>query len=241
MRLVTWNCCTGPLQRKLAALDGLAADVAVVPESPKLRSESLRERWFGDNPKKGVAVLARPGFDLLPIQTEPGWPRHVIPIQVRGQTPFLLLAVWARNDKPDKYVRGVVRSIDVLTPLMTSQATVVMGDLNSNTIWDREHPEDQNHSALVARLESVGLISAYHSHFGEAQGAETRPTQFLWRHEDRPFHIDYCFVPRRWRVRCVEVGAFADWRRLSDHMPLILDIDDGSVSRLPAEPSDGSV
>lgn len=38
-------------------------------------------------------------------------------------------------------------------------------------------------------------MSAYHEHFSEAHGQESRPTYyFLWNRR-KPFHIDYCFVP----------------------------------------------
>lgn len=56
-----------------------------------------------------------------------------------------------------------------------------------------------------------GLISAYHAHHREAQGAETRPTYYFYRHQDKPFHIDYVFVPKAWKLRSVEVGSFREW------------------------------
>jgi len=67
MPLATWNCCAGPLVKKLSALRQLSADVAVIPESPKLAVESERELWFGDNPRKGLAIVAAQGFELVPL------------------------------------------------------------------------------------------------------------------------------------------------------------------------------
>ena len=231
MRLSTWNCCAGPLVKKLAALTRLGADVAVIPESPKLVTESERERWFGDNPRKGLAILAAPGFDLSPIDVGRTLPRYVVPMQVRGPRPFLLLAIWAQNDGANKYVRGVIRAIDLCDGIIRSHPTVALGDFNSNSIWDHEHPEGRNHTALVERLDSLGLVSAYHAYHGEPHGAETRPTFFEYRHEHRPYHLDFCFLPKTWGafVRNVTVGPFADWSPLSDHMPLSVDISDDAV------------
>src|SRR6266853_341092 len=231
MRLATWNCCTGPLERKLDALAPLAADVVVVPDSPRLPTESARARWFGDNPRKGIAILAAPGFDLVPFETGVRLPRYVVPIQVSGPRPFLLLAVWAQNDKADRYVRGVVRAVDLCERFIKAQPTVALGDFNSNSIWDHEHPKDRNHTALVEQLDSLGLVSAYHEYHDERHGSETRPTFFEYRHEHRPYHIDFCFVPRTWRnaFRNVVVGSFADWSPLSDHMPLGLDFNEAAV------------
>ena len=103
---------------------------------------------------------------------------------------------------------------------------VLAGDLNSNRIFDRRHLP-RNHTTLVARLAGLGLFSAYHEHFGEAQGAETRPTQFQYRHQHRPFHLDYVFLPNEWRPRlqAVEVGLPALWLAHSDHMPVVIDVD----------------
>src|ERR1022692_3301236 len=101
MRLATWNCCAGPLVKKLAALRRLDADVVVVPECPRLPALSPRELWFGTNPNKGLAVIASSRFELSPIEIAPDIPRYVIPIQVRGPRPFLLIAVWAQKADVD--------------------------------------------------------------------------------------------------------------------------------------------
>ena len=81
-----------------------------------------------------------------------------------------------------------------------------------------------NHSALIQLLDSLGLVSSYHAFFQEMQGAETRPTCYLLWKEERPYHIDYCFLPKSWmsRVQQVEVGDYESWKQYSDHRPLIL-------------------
>jgi exodeoxyribonuclease III len=77
-------------------------------------------------------------------------------------------------------------------------------------------------------LKGHGLISACHTHRCEKQGAETRPTYYFYRHQDQPFHIDYVFVPKGWRVKSVEVGPFREWGQLSDHVPVVVDVSIGS-------------
>jgi exodeoxyribonuclease III len=71
-------------------------------------------------------------------------------------------------------------------------------DFNANTQWDGDCPASENFTALAGRLSELGLVSAYHEFYGEAPGQETRPTFFMYRHENRPFHLDYCFIPRAW-------------------------------------------
>ncbi len=87
---------------------------------------------------------------------------------------------------------------------------------------------------IVAWLDQLGSVSVYHEHSDEDYGSETRPTYFHRRRQAEAHHIDFCFVHRSLvpRVRGFEVGTYDRWvaRRdrsagLSDHVPLILDLD----------------
>ena len=132
-----------------------------------------------------------------------------------------------KADGADRYVRGLNRAVEMCEAMVTAQPTVIMGDFNSNTTWDHEHPKDQNHSALVRRLDGMGLVSAYHSHHAEEHGRESLPTFFFYRSQDRPYHSDFCFVPKAWQrgIKDVSVGEFTEWREFSDHMPLMCDVE----------------
>ena len=114
--------------------------------------------------------------------------------------------------------------------------TVLIGDLNSNAIWDATHREGLSHSAFVELAAQSGLVSTYHSFHGEAHGKELQPTfYFRWK-QPHPYHIDYCFIPKAWtaRVREVTIGSFEDWKDHSDHRPLLVDISDSGNLPLPS-------
>lgn len=226
MRFVAWNCCAGPLDAKLAAVSALKADIAVVSESPRITDASPHRAWFGNDPRRGVAVLASPRFTLTPVRLRTPLPRWVIPIRVSGSASFLLLAVWAKNEGKDRYVRGVVRAMHLLRRHIRREPTVILGDLNSNSIWDHEHPNGWNHAGLVTLLDTLGLASAYHHWHDEVHGQERRPTFFEYRHRHRPYHLDYCFLPQAWlpRLAAVRLGPFSRWKRWSDHLPLVCDV-----------------
>lgn len=225
MRLATWNCCAGPLDRKLAAAATLAADLIVIPECPALPRPGPRHFWTGTNPRKGLAVLTAEGYRLRKIPRRTPLPEFVAPLMVEGPVTFLLLAVWMKGKGPDRYVRGLNRAIDACRSLIARHPTVVLGDFNSNAIWDDEHPDGLDHSSLVGRLGALGLESAYHHARGEAHGAEREPTFYFYRRKSIPYHLDYCFLPRTWapRLRQVRVGSWQEWRGLSDHVPLVCD------------------
>jgi hypothetical protein len=168
-------------------------------------------------------------------------PKFVFPVQVLGPRNFTLIAVWSKGGQKYRYVMGVVKAIQTYRSLFESSPTVLIGDLNSNAIWDSLHPEGLNHSALINLLSELGLVSSYHHFYGEAQGLETRPTCYLLWNKDRPYHIDYCFVPKSWasRIQRVDVGAFDAWRQHSDHRPLLVDILDRAAQ--PADETDRSL
>jgi exonuclease III len=226
MRIVTWNCCRGTFARKAALLGPLEADVAVLQEIARPDAESDHCLWFGHNPRQGIAVVAREPYSLAPLPRRIGTPRYVIPIEVSGPTHFTMLAVWAKGAQRHPYVEGVIRAVRLYRHLFEQTDAVLLGDLNSNPFWDHQHADDRNHTALVRMLSDAGLVSAYHEWKGEQHGQETTPTYyFLWK-EERPYHIDYCFLPRTWlpRVRLVEIGSFVEWKGHSDHRPLLVDI-----------------
>jgi endonuclease/exonuclease/phosphatase family metal-dependent hydrolase len=182
--------------------------------------------WFGDNPKQGVTVLARAPFRLRRLPVIPGVPKFVVPIQVLGPIHFTLFAVWSKTDQPFRYIRGVVKAVEMYRETFASSTCVLMGDLNSNAIWDHTHPAELNHTALVKLMESLGLASAYHSFYSEEHGQETRPTLYYRWNQTTSFHIDYCFLPVTWleRVTGVEVSGNEKWRALSDHRPLLVGV-----------------
>jgi endonuclease/exonuclease/phosphatase family metal-dependent hydrolase len=92
---------------------------------------------------------------------------------------------------------------------------------------------------VVKLLEERGPVSAYHEYFYEAQGEESRRTISLNRRDDKPYHIDYIFIPREWAVhlQAVKVGEYKEWSKLSDHCPIVVEleiVDDGICGNVQA-------
>ncbi|CAN5622497.1 endonuclease/exonuclease/phosphatase family protein [soil metagenome] len=227
MRLVTWNCCRGSYEKKFPLLEALAPDVAVVQECARPELESDTCIWFGDNVKQGVAIQSAPPYKLTRLPTLERVPKYVVPIGVSGPIEFTMLAVWSQGKQTYSYVEAVVKAVEMYNHMFAQSPTVLIGDLNSNCIWDKTHPRDLNHTALVALLKRHGMVSAYHLFKSEEHGHETTPTFYFHWNEKRPYHIDYCFIPEAWAtsVRRVEVGTYEDWRQHSDHRPLLVEIE----------------
>ena len=235
MKILIWNCKQG-FHAKIERVAALRPDIAIIPEcsNPVALPSSVRPellpttfKWFGKNATKGLSVVS---FTDLRLTVADIWDETiewVVPLQVHGSYEFNLLAVWAMIDPEgtNSYIGRIHRALDRYQSFIASRDTVVAGDFNSSSIWDglRKHG---NHSQAVERLAACDLVSSYHAYFGEQQGQETRPTFYLYHHKHRPFHIDFCFLPRTWlpRLCAVDVGRYEEWRHLSDHCPLVIDM-----------------
>ena len=79
----------------------------------------------------------------------------------------------------------------------------------------------------MARLSSLGIVSAYHVKRDVPHGDEAEPTLYFQWKKEKPYHIDYCFIPHDWadRITTVEIGTYEAWHQHSDHRPLLVDID----------------
>ena len=228
MRIVTWNCGMA-FARKAPSLLALRPDVAIIQECSKASQAifsgyGLSGLWFGANPNKGLAVFCSKQWMLEVVDRVFG--KWVVPIRVSGEVNFNLLAVWAcpvGTKRADNYIGEVHRCMVKHHRWFSKSPVVAAGDFNSNMQWDQNRP-GRNHTEVVRLLEGYGLISGYHAHHEEKQGAETRPTYYFYRHQDKPFHIDYVFLPKSWRLKSVEVGSFREWGHLSDHVPVVVDV-----------------
>lgn len=181
--------------------------------------------WFGSNRNKGLGVFAFGDLTLKLKRIHKPEFRMVVPIDVKSPSAsFCLFAVWANNpDDPDgQYVEQVWKAINHYRRHLKKINTILAGDFNSNTIWDRKY-RTGNHSHVVHFLRKRGIESVYHLHHRQEQGREQHPTLYMYRHKDKPYHLDYCFVSAdlAHRIESVEIGDYEFWSPFSDHVPII--------------------
>jgi exonuclease III len=234
VRIAVWNCRMA-LTKKRELLYALRSDIAVIPECSRdsmliCKDDGFDTRWWGENKHKGLGVVVAKPW-VLENGCKPPKQRWIAPVLVHGPQSFLLLPVWAcpvGTLREKNYVGQIYEAI-VRHPkwFAANCPTVICGDFNSNTIFDPGRKK-RTHSNVVRLLAERGLQSAYHEYFSEAHGNETQPTYYFWHRKDRSFHIDYIFVPNTWiaRITEVRVGAYGEWRRASDHVPILIDIAD---------------
>jgi len=182
--------------------------------------------WFGNNQNKGLGVLSYSNYKFqLDVTHNPDY-RIVLPLTAKNKKlSFSLFAIWANNpqDKGFEYVGQIWKALNFYDGLLKNKRTMLIGDFNSNTIWDKPRREG-NHSTVVDLLAKKGIHSTYHKFFDQKQGQEEHSTLFMYRHKDKSYHLDYCFASNDFikKLSNVEVGVYNDWSKHSDHTPLIV-------------------
>jgi len=231
MKLVTWNCAMA-LHKKHEKLLTLEADIMVIQECSRKfirqinRAEGWSSSWFGKNPNKGLGVLVKAPWIIREAQAlKVKW---IAKLVIDGPTPIDLFPVWAcwSDRRSEDYIGQVHRLLDILERTRPSISTIIVGDFNSNSIWDGGS-RINDHSAAAGRLRKLGMASAYHAFFKHAQGAERYPTLWFRKNKKAIYHIDYAFLSRRLlsKLGRVVVGRHKDWISFSDHAPLLVELD----------------
>lgn len=234
LRIVTWNC-NGAFRKKFEKISELNADVYVIQECEDPSTSTDRNYqnwaknhlWIGDTKNKGLGIFSRGDFELEKLewsnQYENHTVKHFLPCTINQE--LKLLAVWThRNDSPNfGYIGQFWKYLK--TNKVKLDGTLIVGDLNSNVIWD-QWDRWWNHSDVVRELQEIGTESFYHHYFKEPQGEESRPTLFFRKSFERFYHIDYIFGPKKFipSISQFEIGKLEDWIGLSDHMPVFCDL-----------------
>jgi exodeoxyribonuclease-3 len=233
MKIITWNCNMA-FRKKAEFILEHKPDILIVPECEhpdklKFSDGTLNPTdvlWFGANQNKGLAILSYSNFRFKLLDIHNPELKMIIPVEVSdGNFTFTLFAIWAYNpaDTDYKYVGQIWKAVNYYEQLLTGENVILAGDFNSNVIWDKLNRK-VSHAMLVEKLSSLNIYSTYHTHSNFAQGVEKHPTYFMYRHQNKPYHIDYCFVSAALlkKLDRVEIGGYNYWVKYSDHVPVIV-------------------
>jgi endonuclease/exonuclease/phosphatase family metal-dependent hydrolase len=234
LRLVTWNCRSGSVASRLDELRVLAPDIVFLQEcdpAPTSRaagvvcSRAMRTR-------KAIALCAASrGCRCTARPLLAGSGRAAVAATVLRPMRFTAIGVWAQATH---YADDVIRTLRAHASLLRDAPAVVFGDFNSGTSLMRFGSSSRHHQHLVDEFDALGLVSAYHAFHGVGHGYEGDATYFHQFNARKPWHIDFCFVPRAWAASLVNVAVIdgEEWRTRSDHLPLLVDL---RVARRPRQ------
>jgi len=214
--------------------------------------------WYGDhkeatdtlgniNKEKdlGIGIFWK---DDIVITQLPDWERswskesnfrYLVPYSVKSVKgifeSFTLITVWTKNkmdtSDPLEYIQKAHAAVDHYKSIgLLDGRVILIGDFNSNAIWDNLYREECNHSKLVKKLEELGIKDCSNSLTKD----EFNTYYYYYKKKEYRVIIDYCFasdelvkspnftVPKsdEWK----EKDGIKRWRGLSDHCPIIVDL-----------------
>jgi len=261
MRIVSWNCHYGFDKKKPETIKEYNADILVIPECREIdmRGSGYDEKyhdWYGDhkeatdtsgniNKEKdlGIGIFWKDGIRIFLKQEWKNDLRHnsdfryLVPYKVEGNfETFTIIAVWTKNrtdvSDPLDYVQKAHAAVDYYKSIgLLDGRVILIGDFNSNAIWDNRYREECNHSKLVKKLEQLGIKDCSSSLTKD----EFSTYYYYYKKKECRVVIDYCFAsdeliksatfippnPNYWE----EENGIKRWRGLSDHCPIIVDFD----------------
>jgi len=249
MKLISWNC-NGGLRKKTHLLDALDADLLVIQECEN-PAESTSEfklwagnhHWIGENKSKGIGIFSKKTNTIRALDwngeftvgglrsksTAVSWKtsdlRLFLPFVLNER--YIILACWTKgkSDQVFGYMGQFWKYLQIHRESLAGSNTIIIGDFNSNTIWDKSD-RWWNHSSTIEELAEMGIESVYHHQHKEIQGMESKPTFFHQRNLAKSYHIDYAFASKDIiESSYIEVGCPDSWLNNSDHMPIILSYD----------------
>jgi exonuclease III len=226
MKIVTWNCNLN-FAKKYEHIEFMDADICIVQECEKLKEDyfpNAKFFWTGRIENKGLGVLIKNGSASLdPIHN----PNLINFLPIRSDN-IKILGVWAYNHRAKKFGDDVsgetIQAIEFYKEWLISEnlPCVFGGDFNNSVIWDKPNNLN-NFQNINSKLEDLGFNSAYHSNTNDGFGSEETHTFFHTKQESKKYHIDYLYL-KSLESNLVELGDYDDWIKLSDHVPIMVDL-----------------
>ncbi len=238
MKLLTWNC-NGAFRDKFQYILDFEADIWIIQECEDPASVSKKYAdyinynsnclWTGSNKGRGLGIFARPEIRMEKMEMNHLYRNRIlqwfIPVMVNSKQK--ILACW--NHHADA---GAFQYIGQFWLFMQNNLgyfndMIIAGDFNSNSIWDK-WDRWWNHTDCVNELDKINITSVFHQIYSQSHGHESLNTFYLHKKSEKAYHIDYIFADRQIikNTKMFQIGDFKDWRKMSDHVPLLWDFVD---------------
>lgn len=228
MRLIAWNAnCERRKRRTFADILDLTApfhpDVLVISGAPQMVTGALWS-WEDEAIPTRLACWVRPEWTSS-VRTSDRAVPHSVVVDIVAPIRLTVIGIYPMKEPRLSYANILERSVVAYGDVMTRPGTILVGDLNSST---RVSGQERSHPAFVSALEERGLTSLLHHQEDVAHGEERTGT---FRSGDKEWCIDYAFVSADLLSSAtIAVPRYATWRDASDHLPLVVDIPDASLS-----------
>lgn len=231
MKIISWNC-NSKFSTKFPAILEEDADIYVIQECENpliIDSEEYVDFasnyfWVGENQYYGLGIFAKDNVKLELMDLDDKGFRYFIPVNVNDD--FNLLGVWTNPNmegtKTIYYPKEITNYYEEHKDSgFFNEDMIICGDFNCDVRLKGTHA--RNVYEVIERLSQCGLVDIYHYLTSEKEGEETKPTFYMYRHLNKPYHLDHVFSSSD-KIKDFEIGDADKWLQLSDHVPLIFEI-----------------
>ena len=237
MKLINWNC-NGAFRNKKYLFDEYEYDILIIQECEdpsKLKEYENSDHnylWIGNNKNKGLGIFCKNNISLkrldwsdINIKYKNEQLESFLPCLINDE--IIIIGVWTKkaNSEVFGYIGQFWKYLQLHKDKLIDKKVIIVGDFNSNAIWDK-WDRWWNHTNVVDELDQVGIKSLYHIINNEEQGKETKPTFYLQRKLEKPYHIDYIFLSNNLISDFIEIkiGEIEKWLNYSDHLPIFSNV-----------------
>lgn len=237
MKLINWNC-NGAFRNKKYLFDEYEYDILIIQECEdpsKLKEHKNSDHnylWIGNNKNKGLGIFCKNNISLkrldwsdINIKYKNEQLESFLPCLINDE--IIIIGVWTKkaNSEVFGYIGQFWKYLQLHKDKLIDKKVIIVGDFNSNAIWDK-WDRWWNHTNVVDELDQIGIKSLYHIINNEEQGKETKPTFYLQRKLEKPYHIDYIFLSNNLISDFIEIeiGEIEKWLNYSDHLPIFSNI-----------------
>jgi exonuclease III len=244
MRIVSWNCCwqkKGFTDEKRIEILKLKPDILIVQECKqddwlKLGYSDKNGDWYGDgkesqgdsNKNLGIGIYCNAKFTIdcsLFRDQDLSNMRYALPyiVKYHEKEILTLFSVWAKSGY-EYYHVPILNSLDHFFE-KTNSFVAVAGDFNTGSQYNNK---DNEHFYEFIKKELKTKYRLINSAFLQ----EWAPTYYKEEKGDYIFYLDdHCFFEDSSAVLSFATGNWKHWCKFSDHMPIIIDLDDDFCCR----------
>ena len=241
MRIVSWNCCwqkEGFTEEKRNEILKLNPDILIVQECKqddweKLNYSSKKGHWYGDgkeaqgDPEKslGIGIFCNNNYSVdcsLFHGKDLSNMRYAIPYIIKKNNEEILtvFSVWAKSGYKNYHV-PVLNSLKYYYE-KTNSPIVLVGDLNTGSQYGNKE-NSKFYENIKKELKEKYLLENC------AFKQEWLPT---YKNDKNEFFLDdHCFFELSQCVLSFNIEDWSHWTKYSDHIPIIIDINDTSSKK----------
>jgi len=237
MRIISWNCCwqkDGFTNEKRNEILKLNPDILLVQECKqddweKLLFSDKNGHWYGDgkeakggpNKNLGIGIYCDRKYSIdcsLFKDKDLFNMRYALPYIIKNNNEEILtiFSVWAKKDF-EYYHVPILNSLEYFYK-NTNSFVAVIGDFNTGSQYNKEtgkyYEYIKNELKTKYQLENCAFWQ------------EWLPTYHVENNNNYEFYLDdHCFFEASNKVLSFSIGDWRYWSRYSDHMPLIIDLE----------------